>query len=248
LERSGRLARDDGETLAWRRVEGEGAAVLWLGGFRSDMGGSKAQTLADWAQASGRTYLRFDYFGHGASSGAFVDGTIGRWRADALAVIDALTAEPLVLVGSSMGGWIACLAALARPERVKALVLVAPAADFTEALIEPRLDGAARAALDRDGVWTRASDYGDGDPITRRLLQDGRNWSILPGPVEITAPLRVLQGLGDPDVPWRHALDLALAWAGQDVVFSLIRDGDHRLSRPQDLNRLIATVEEACRL
>jgi pimeloyl-ACP methyl ester carboxylesterase len=244
MERSGRLTRDDGETLAWKGVEGDGPTVLWLGGFRSDMGGSKAQALADWASAKGRSYLRFDYFGHGESSGAFVDGTIGRWRADALAVIDERTTGPLVLVGSSMGGWIACLAALARPERIKALVLIAPAADFTDKLIEPELDDDARAAIDRDGVWVRASDYGDGDPITRQLLQDGRAWSILPGPVEIVAPLRVLQGLADPDVPWRHAFNLALSWAGDDVVFSLIRDGDHRLSRPQDLQRLIAAVEE----
>jgi pimeloyl-ACP methyl ester carboxylesterase len=244
MERSGRLVRDDGETLAWRRVDGDDATVLWLGGFRSDMGGSKAQALADWALARGRSYVRFDYFGHGESSGAFVDGTIGRWRADALAVIDDLTSGPLVLAGSSMGGWIACLAALARPDRIKALVLIAPAADFTEKLIEPRLDAAARTAIDREGVWLRPSDYGDGDPITRRLLEDGRAWSLLPGPVTIEAPLRVLQGLADPDVPWGHALDLALAWAGQDVVFSLIRDGDHRLSRPQDLQRLIAAVAE----
>jgi pimeloyl-ACP methyl ester carboxylesterase len=244
MERSGRLVRDDGETLAWKHVEGHGATVLWLGGFRSDMGGSKAQALADWAVAKGRSYLRFDYFGHGDSSGAFVDGAIGRWRADALAAIDDLTTGPLVLVGSSMGGWIACLAALARPERIKALVLIAPAADFTDKLIEPELDDDARAAIDRDGVWVRPSDYGDGDPITRQLLQEGRAWSILPGPVEIAAPLRVLQGMADLDVPWRHAFNLALSWAGEDVVFSLIRDGDHRLSRPQDLHRLIAAVEE----
>jgi pimeloyl-ACP methyl ester carboxylesterase len=244
MERCGRLTRDDGETLAWKRVDGEGATVVWLGGFRSDMGGSKAQTLADWAMAKGKNYLRFDYFGHGESSGAFVDGVIGRWRADALAVIDDLTTGPLVLVGSSMGGWIACLAALARPERIKALVLIAPAADFTDKLIEPELDDEARAIIDRDGVWVRSSDYGDGDPITRQLLNEGRAWSILPGPVEITAPLRVLQGLVDPDVPWRHAFNLALSWAGDDVVFSLVRDGDHRLSRPQDLQRLIAAVEE----
>jgi pimeloyl-ACP methyl ester carboxylesterase len=245
LERSGALVRDDGERLAWRRVEGDGPTVVWLGGFRSDMGGSKAQALADWAVAKGRDYLSFDYFGHGESSGDFVDGTIGRWRGDALAVIDDLTTGPLVLVGSSMGGWIACLAALARPDRIKALVLIAPAADMTDKLIEPELDDDARAAIARDGVWVRPSGYGDGDPITRDLLQEGRAWSILPGPVEITAPLRVLQGMADPDVPWRHAFNLALSWAGDDVVFSLIRDGDHRLSRPQDLRRLIAAVEEA---
>ncbi len=138
------LDRPDGERLAYEVVEGEGPAVVWLGGFNSDMAGTKAQALADWAAERGRTYVRFDYFGHGASSGAFVKGTISRWRADALAVIDELTMGPLVLVGSSMGGWIATLAALARPERVAGLVLIAPAADMTDKLIEPGLGPEAR--------------------------------------------------------------------------------------------------------
>ncbi len=243
------LARPGGERLAYRRVQGAGPTAVWLGGFHSDMTGTKALALHDWATAAGRGYLRFDYFGHGQSSGAFEDGTIGRWRSDALAAIDELTAGPLVLVGSSMGGWLACLAALARPERVHALVLIAPAADFTDRLMTPGLPPEAKAALARDGVWTRPSEYDDGGyPITARLLEEGRAWSILPGPVEIVAPVRILQGGADPDVPWRHALDLAEAIEGEDVVFTLIKDGDHRLSRPQDLARMIAAVEETLKL
>jgi pimeloyl-ACP methyl ester carboxylesterase len=216
--------------------------VVWLGGFNSDMAGSKAQALSDWAERIGRGYVRFDYFGHGASSGAFVQGTISRWRDDALAVIDALTTGPLVLVGSSMGGWIATLVALARPERMAGLVLVAPAADMTDALIGPQLSEAARATLVLEGVWTRPSPYGPGDPISRALLEDGGQWSVLPGPVRVRAPLRVLHGGADTDVPWPHGLALAQAWEGDDVVFTLVRDGDHRLSRPQDIARLTAAV------
>jgi pimeloyl-ACP methyl ester carboxylesterase len=242
-ETSGWLERDGGR-LAWRRTGGAGPAVVWLGGFRSEMGGTKAQALADWALARGRAYVRFDYFGHGRSSGDFAEGTVTRWRADVLAVIDRLTEGPLVLVGSSMGGWLACLAALARRERIAGLVLVAPAADFTERLIWPGLTPAARRAIERDGVWPRPSAYGEPYPISRALIEDGRRWSILPGPVGIEAPVRILQGGADPDVPWRHALDLAVALEAQDLVFTLVRDGDHRLSRPQDIARLIAAVEE----
>ena len=242
-EAAGFLERD-GERLAWRRIAGAGPTVVWLGGFNSDMSGTKAQALADWAHAAGRAYVRFDYFGHGRSSGAFAAGTVTRWRADALAVIDQLTAGPLVVVGSSMGGWLACLAALARPERIAGLALVAPAADFTERLIWAGLEPAARRAIERDGVWLRPSTYGDPYPISRELIEDGRRWSILPGPVPVTAPVRILQGGADADVPWRHALDLAVALEAEDLVFTLIRDGDHRLSRPADLRRLLAAVEE----
>jgi pimeloyl-ACP methyl ester carboxylesterase len=243
-ETTGRLDHD-GADIAWRRVAGEGPTVVWLGGFRSEMAGTKADALAQWAAETGRDFLRFDYFGHGRSGGDFADGTITRWRADALAVIDALTTGPVVLVGSSMGGWLACLATLARPDRVQALVLIAPAADFTSALLEPSLPDDARAALDRAGVWLRPSDYDPaGYPITARLLEDGARWTILPGPISIEVPVRILQGGVDPDVPWRHALTLAHALKTEDVVFTLIQDGDHRLSRPQDLARLIAAVEE----
>ncbi len=247
-ETSGFLTHQ-GAALAWRRTAGEGPAVVWLGGFRSQMSGTKAGALAAWAHGAGRDFLRFDYFGHGQSAGRFEEGAITRWRGDSLAVIDALTQGPVVLVGSSMGGWLACLAAMARPERIKALVLIAPAADFTDKLLAPRLPAEARAALARDGVWTRPPLHGeDGYPITRELLEDGARWSILPGPVAVEAPVRILQGGADPDVPWAHALDLARAFKGDDVVFTLIRDGDHRLSRPTDLIRLIAAVEEAVAL
>jgi pimeloyl-ACP methyl ester carboxylesterase len=243
-ETNGRLDHD-GADIAWRRVAGEGPTIVWLGGFRSAMAGTKADALAEWATSSGRDFLRFDYFGHGASGGDFADGTITRWRGDALAVIDRLTEGLLVLVGSSMGGWLACLAALARPDRVKALVLIAPAADFTSALLEPGLPAEARLALERDGVWPRPSDYDPaGYPITAKLLEDGARWTILPGHVSIEVPVRILQGGADPDVPWRHALGLSNAVKTEDVVFTLVRDGDHRLSRPQDLARLIAALEE----
>ncbi len=243
-ETHGRLTAD-GAALAWRRVSGRSPTVVWLGGFHSDMAGTKAQALADWAEARGRAFVRFDYFGHGESDGAFAAGTITRWRADVLAVLDALAEGPVVLVGSSMGGWLACLAALARPARVKALALIAPAADFTERLLRPSLPPEALEALRREGAWTRPSAYDDGGyPIAAALLEDGARWSILGGPVPIQVPVRILQGGADPDVPWTHALALAQAIEGADVVFTLIRDGDHRLSRPADIARLIGAVEE----
>ncbi len=234
----------DGYRLAFRRIGGRGPTVVWLGGFRSDMLGGKAQALAEWAERTGRAFLRFDYFGHGESEGDFAEGTIGRWREDALGIIDELTEGPLVLVGSSMGGWIACLAALARPQRVRALVLVAPAADFTSELMETAMPAEARAQISATGVWLRPSDYGAPYPITHALIEEGRSWAILGGPVKIDIPVRILQGAADSDVPWLHALRLAEAITSPDLVFTLIKDGDHRLSRPQDLERLVATVEE----
>lgn len=243
-ETSGFLERGDGERLAWRKVDGRGPTVVWLGGFRSDMAGTKAQVLADWAQARGRAYVRFDYFGHGESSGDFAQGTITRWREDALAVVDALAPGPVVLVGSSMGGWISCLVAAAIPERVEAMVLIAPAPDFTEKLMAPEISEKDRQTLQETGVFLRKSDYGDPYPITKTLLEDGARWSILDNDVPIDAPVRILQGGADPDVPWRHALALAQAIKSQDLVFTLIKDGDHRLSRPQDLARLTAALDE----
>jgi pimeloyl-ACP methyl ester carboxylesterase len=245
IEESGFLARPDGARLAWRRIAGAGPTVVWLGGFRSDMTGGKAQAVAEWAIAQGQSCVRFDYFGHGASDGDFIDGDITRWREDALAIIDELIVGPLVLVGSSMGGWISCLAAMARPDRVRAMVLVAPAPDFTEKLLKPALPAEAVEAVARDGVWMAPSEYGDPTPITRRLLEDGARWSILEASgIPISVPVRILQGGADPDVPWRHALELANGLGSDDVVFTLIRDGDHRLSRPQDIARLIAALAE----
>jgi pimeloyl-ACP methyl ester carboxylesterase len=244
-ETTGRLSCGDGTSVAWRRIPGEGPTVVWLGGFKSDMAGTKAEHLAAWAGRSGRDFLRFDYFGHGASDGDFADGTIGRWREDSLAVIDALVDAPAVLVGSSMGGWMACLAALARPDKVAALVLVAPAADFTAELMWPQFTPEQQAQITGNGFWMRPSPYDPaGYPITRRLIEDGARWSILGGPVEINAPVRILQGGRDPDVPWRHALRLAAAITSDDLVFTLVRDADHSMSRPQDLARLVAAIEE----
>jgi pimeloyl-ACP methyl ester carboxylesterase len=245
-ETTGRLGRADGEEIAWRRVDGEGPTVVWLGGFRSDMAGTKAAVLADWAEASERSFLRFDYFGHGESSGDFVHGgCITRWREDVLAVIDELTEGPLILVGSSMGGWLSLLAASARPDRVQAMVLVAPAPDFTEVLMKPQFSPEALKALEDDGVWIERSDYDpQGYPITRLLIEDGARWSVLPGPLAFEGPVRILQGGRDESAPWTHAYELVAALPGDDVVFTLVKDGDHRLSRPRDLLRLVTAVEE----
>jgi len=244
-ETSGFLRRPGGERLAWRRVTGAGPTVVWLSGYRSDMAGTKAEAIAAWAEARGHGYLRFDYFGHGASSGDFLQGSITRWREDALAVIDELTEAPLVLVGSSMGGWLACLAAMARPQRLHAMVLIAPAPDFTAKLMPATIPPEGMAAIREAGVWLQPSEYGEPNPITRLLLEDGARWSILDAEAPITVPVRILQGGADPDVPWRHALELAQALKSEDVVFTLIKDGDHRLSRPQDLARIVAAVTEA---
>lgn len=237
------LPAPDGAQIAYRRQAGAGPTVVWLGGFRSDMTGSKAQALADACAAAGRSFLRFDYFAHGQSDGDFAHGSIGRWRADALAVLDRLTLGPLVLVGSSMGGWIATLAALARPERIRALVLIAPAHDFTAKLMAPGLPPEAREALAAAGRWERPSAYGDGPyVITQALLDDGARWNLLDAPIDLDRPVRILQGMEDPDVPWRHALAVAQAFKGPDVRLTLIKDGDHRLSRPADIALMLETV------
>lgn len=212
---AGRLQRDGRATLAWRRVSGEGPTVVWMGGYRSDMAGTKAEALAAWALDAGRAFLRFDWTGHGESDGVFGTATVTTWRLDALEVLDMLVDGPAVLVGSSMGGWIATLAALARPERTAGLVLVAPAPDFTSALVAPRMTPADRAALAREGVWTDA----EGQAYSAALLEDGGRWTLLPGPVDVRAPVRLLQGGRDDAVPWRHALAFAEAFAGEDVVF-----------------------------
>lgn len=243
-ERSGRLQRG-GEQIAWRAVDGDGPTVVWLGGFKSDMAGTKAQALAEAAAARGWRFLRFDYTAHGESSGAWEDATIGQWRADALAVVDELTDGPLVLVGSSMGGWMACLAALARPQRVHALVLVAPAPDFTEKLMRPKIPPEGLRELALNGVWLEPSEYDEPLPITRRLLDEGREHLIMDGPIPIRCPVRILQGRLDEPVPWEHALTLAELLESQDVVFTLTKSGDHRLSTPDDIARLVRTVEEA---
>lgn len=220
---------------------------MFLGGFMSDMTGTKAIALERHCRNAGRPFIRFDYTGHGQSSGQFADGTIGQWRDDALAVLDDVAAGPQVLVGSSMGGWISLLAALARPERIAGLVCIAPAPDFTEDLMWPELDDHARQAIETEGVYYQQSEYSD-EPytITRALIEDGRNHLLLRDRIAITCPIRILQGMEDPDVPWRHALRLVEKLESDDVVLSLVKAGDHRLSEPDDIARLVATVDEVC--
>ena len=246
---TGRLDRPGGHTLAYHATPGLSPGVVFLGGFMSDMTGAKAMALEDFCRAQGRAYLRFDYLGHGRSSGAFADGTIGRWAGDAVAALDALTEGPQVLVGSSMGGWIMLLAALARPERVRGLVGVAAAPDFTEDMLWDRFDDARRAALMRDGLVHLPSDYGEESyPISRTLIEEARDHLLLRGAIPITCPVRLLQGMADGDVPWRTALALADRLAGDDVEVTLIKAGDHRQSAPGDLERLCRAVDTVCRL
>lgn len=203
------------------------------------MTGGKAVALERWCTATGRQYTRFDYQGHGASSGTFEDGTIGLWRDDALAVLDQVTQGPQVVVGSSMGGWIALLLAVARPDRVAGIVGIAPAVDFTQALLWPRLTDEARRRIEEDGVWFRPSEYDpEPYPISRRLIEDGRDHLLMPGPIPFDGPVRLIHGMRDEAVPWEHSLRIADALRTEDVAVTLIKDGEHRLSRDIDLARL----------
>jgi pimeloyl-ACP methyl ester carboxylesterase len=229
------LSRPDGETIAYMAREGKLPGVVWLGGFKSEMHGTKAEALDGWAVREKRAFLRFDYFGHGRSSGDFRAGTISRWREDALAVLDRLTHGPQILVGSSMGGWLALLLAQARPEKVAGLLLIAPAADFTEALLWARLPEEARREIMEEGEWQRPSAYDpEPYPITRKLIEDGRRHLVMGAPFRFRCPVRTLQGLEDPDVPWEHALKLTRLIEG-DVMLTLVNHGDHRLSTPENL-------------
>ncbi|MGH6768720.1 MAG: alpha/beta hydrolase [Xanthobacteraceae bacterium] len=238
--------------IAIRARAGAAPGLFWLGGFNSDMTGTKAQALDDWAARNGRAMVRFDYSGHGESEGAFADGTIGRWLEDSLAVFDACRRGPQVVIGSSMGGWLALLMlrALARRTGVPAaevagLILIAPAVDFTEELMWKRFPANVRRAIEEQGFWMRPSAYGEEPyPITRGLIEDGRNHLLLGAMIETGCPVRILQGVQDPDVPWGHAVELTSRFARDDVVLTLIKDGDHRLSRPEDIERLLAAVAE----
>ncbi len=236
--------------IAVRTDAGGSPGLFWLGGFKSDMQGGKAEALSQWARANGRACVRFDYSGHGESSGEFRDGTIGQWLEDSLAVFEGYCAGPQVVIGSSMGGWMALL--LARELRRRAsskatlagMVLIAPAPDFTEALMWQRMPDAVKREIEEKGVWMRPSEYGDPYPITRALIEEGRNHLLLGGMIETGCPVRILQGVQDPDVPWNHAVELTSRLAQDDVVLTLVKDGDHRLSRPEDIERLIKAVAE----
>ncbi len=237
--------------IAVRVRPGAAPGLLWLGGFKSDMRGTKAEALAAHAQKTGRANVRFDYSGHGESGGRFEDGTISRWLEEAIAVFEAFAEAGEIVIGSSMGAWIALLLAreLARRPmargRIKGLLLIAPAPDFTEALMWPALIPAARREIEEHGVWMRPSAYGDGPyPITRALIEDGRRHLLLGKPIEIGCPVRILQGALDPDVPWQHAMKLVACLPQDEVTFTLVKDGDHRLSRPEDIERLLRGVDE----
>jgi pimeloyl-ACP methyl ester carboxylesterase len=245
-----RLERPDGHTIAYlsRTANATGPGILWLSGFKSDMTGTKAVVLDAWAARTGRGYTRFDYFGHGASSGEFRDGTVSRWREDALAVIDELTHGPQILVGSSMGAWIALLVALARPARVAGMVLIAPAPDFTEELIWAELPDAAKREIQTTGTWMRASTYDpDPYPITRQLIEDGRRHLLLGRPIRLRLPTHILHGMADQDVPWTHALRLVERLESDDVTLELVKHGDHRLSTSADVERLEGAIERLSR-
>src|SRR6201996_6946117 len=236
--------------IAVRARTGSSPGLMWLGGFKSDMRGTKALALDEWAAAHGRGCVRFDYSGHGESGGAFAAGTIGRRLEERLAVFDRFCRGPQVVIGSSMGGWMALLLAreLARRSASQAtlagLVLIAPAPDFTEELMWKGFSPDIRQEIEAKGVWLRPSAYGDPYPITRALIEEGRNHLLLGSAIEVGCPVRILQGAQDPDVPWQHAFALAHRLPVDDVVLTMIQDGDHRLSRPQDIARIIAAVAE----
>jgi pimeloyl-ACP methyl ester carboxylesterase len=236
--------------IAVRAREGDLPGLFWLGGFKSDMQGTKAVALDAWAAERKRACVRFDYSGHGESGGDFVHGTIGRWLGESVAVFERFCAGPQVVIGSSMGGWMALLLAreLARRPASRAslagLVLIAPAPDFTEELMWKGFSPEARRQIETTGVWLRPSEYGDPYPITRNLIEEGRKHLLLGSQIEVGCPVHILQGARDPDVPWKHAFALAHRLPAEDVVLTMIQDGDHRLSRPQDIARILAAVAE----
>lgn len=243
MEEAGTITGPHGQ-LAFRRLDGVGPTLVWMGGLKSDMTGTKAEALAGWATKTGRAFLRFDYSGHGASEGRFENGSITRWLADALAVIDFLTKEPLILVGSSMGAWIAALVAMHRRKQIAGIVFIAPAPDFTEDLVWRRLTEEDRDRLALEGRIILHSTYSEEPTIlTLGLVEDGRRHLILGGEIAFDCPVRILQGMADPDVPWRHALKFAEKLNAADMELLLIKSGDHRLSRPGDITKIIAAIE-----
>jgi pimeloyl-ACP methyl ester carboxylesterase len=245
------VGQDSGaRRIAVRARAGGTPGLFWLGGFNSDMKGTKALALDAWAAEQGRAFVRFDYSGHGESGGAFVEGTVGRWLEESVAVFEQFCRGPQVVIGSSMGGWMALLLAreIARRPASRAslagLVLIAPAPDFTEELMWKGFSSEQREEIETKGVWLRPSQYGEPYPITRTLIEEGRNHLLLGSAIEVGCPVRILQGAQDPDVPWRHAFALAHRLPSDDVVLTMIQDGDHRLSRPQDIARILAAVAE----
>jgi pimeloyl-ACP methyl ester carboxylesterase len=241
---------DVSRRIAVRVREGRSPGLFWLGGFKSDMQGTKAVALDAWATERGRACVRFDYSGHGESGGDFASGTIGHWLEESVAVFSQFCQGSQVVIGSSMGGWMALLLArelLERPASrasLAGLVLIAPAPDFTEELMWKAFSPDVRHQIETTGLWLRPSEYGDPYPITRNLIEEGRKHLLLGGAIEVGCPVHILQGAKDPDVPWKHAFALVHRLPADDVVLTMIQDGDHRLSRPQDIARILAAVAE----
>ena len=239
----------DGDAIALRRRDGRAPGVVWLGGFRSDMLGTKAAMLDLWAQEQGHAFLRHDYSGHGESGGRFADGTISRWLAQSLAVFRQFTDGPQILVGSSMGAWIALrmageLRKAGEAARIGGMLLLAPAPDFVTELMEPQLSDAHRRALAEQGFFEEPSEYApEPNVYTRALFEDGRANRVLDGRIEVECPVHILQGMADPDVPYAHAVRLAGHLPPERVTLTLIGDGDHRLSRPRDLAMIVGALE-----
>jgi pimeloyl-ACP methyl ester carboxylesterase len=237
------LTREDGATIGYRRRDGKSPGVVFLCGFNSDMSGTKAEALDAFCAAREHAFLRFDYFAHGVSSGDFAEATIGRFLADTLAAIDKLTEGRLVLVGSSIGGWLMLLAALARPERIKALVGIAAAPDATEDLMWQRFPFDLREQIITNGAARVSSKYSEaGYLITRKLIEEARAHLVMRAPLAIDRPVRLIHGMMDPDVPWETSVSLADRLTGGDVQIALVKDGDHRLSRMQDIELLLRTL------
>ena len=239
------LEKTDGARIASHRLAGRSPGIIFFGGFASDMTGTKAMAIESYARNRGQAFLRFDYQGHGQSSGEFSDGTIGTWLSDSLAVLDAQTEGPQILIGSSMGGWLTLLTALKRPERIKALIGIASAPDFTEDLMWDKFDELTKNTLLKDEIYYEPTEY-DKQPytITLPLIEDGRNHLVLRDKLGINVPIRLLHGMSDADVPYEVSLRLAEHVVSDDVEVILIKGGDHRLSTPKDLMMLTIQIEQ----
>ena len=236
------LDTPQGRRIAYHRMEGSGPGLVFLGGFRSDMEGTKALHLEEWARGRGRAFLRFDYSGHGRSEGRFEDGAVGDWAEDAEAALE-LTEGPQILVGSSMGGWIALLLAKRMPDRIRGLVLIAAAPDFTEDSYWNEWSDMMKAKLNREGRVAVPSDYGDAYMITKRMIEDGRSHLVLRDPLDLPFPVRLLQGTADTAVEERTALRLLHHARCSDISLTLVKGADHRFSEPRELALLVRSVE-----
>ena len=241
------LTAPDGIRIVYQHNEGRGPTFIWCGGLKSDMEGSKAVHLHEWAKQSGQSFIRFDYFGHGISDGEFADGTISRWAADVCHVIDELTRGDVILIGSSMGGWASLLAAMDRPKRVKALLLINPAPDFTEKLTYENWSQDQKDELEREGVVYEPSGYDESYAYSKALIIDGRQRQILDRSITFSGPVHILQGEADAVVPWDYSLKIVGALTSTHVDYTLVKDGDHSLSRPQDLDRLVRSAKALAR-